>query len=83
MEGQSDDASDLLVHAACGVPLAAEAGLLSRLLLSSGGVPTVASTYELQPSAICRVILHAGASVHQLQVSYEAIKSCHSWRSSS
>lgn len=75
MNPQNHDVSELLLHAACGMPVAPEPGLLFNLLLSTrAALP--AQAYGLEPNQICRLLLHAGAKAKQLQVRSKAAHAC-------
>lgn len=59
---------DVLLHAACGLPAVPAAGQLSSILLSGGGGGASTDVFGLQPAEVCRVILHAGSQLNQLEV---------------
>jgi hypothetical protein len=72
MDAQQNKIFDLVLHAACGMPLVPPPRLLFNLLLSSDAALPALDAYGLQPNQICRVLLHAGAKKNQLQVRFNA-----------
>lgn len=66
---------DVLLHAACGLPAVPAAGQLSSLLLGGGGGAST-DVFGLQPAEVCRVILHAGSQLNQLEVRGLGVSVC-------
>jgi hypothetical protein len=71
MYHEASEVSDVLMHAACGLPVAPGPGLLSSLLLGGAGHPsTQQHQHGLSPNQVCRLLLHAGSQEEQLEVGF-------------